>query len=195
MPKTYNFLLNEFELLRGINQVSKQDGGSLIGWDGSVGAVGYEPEYIRDDGTVRPGHVWTGGHTYKRNRLISIELKDEAVHQYRGDVPNGRHAWKIRAGFCQSQITRAPRGGFDLELEPSILQFATSVDDVYDLFYCQVGPFAQRQEKIRSWFDRCVEKAKAKYIGIPAGFGLFTTMHNIVHEDALSYAMQERTIG
>jgi len=163
------FYLNEFELLRAVNAVSQTYGGTRIG---EVGHVEWK----------KP--VWTG-RTYRNQWLISAELLDESRGLF--GEQDGRPSWSIRLGFCQTNITRAPKGGWAIEVKSDILALCRTVDDVVIAVEAHFGPGHARWRKADMLLTRLEEQA-----AVIATHAWNMTAH--VHADALLYAMEKRTI-
>mgnify|MGYP001231075717 CR=1 FL=1 len=167
MNEPYRFWLNEFELLRAVNVVSRQRGGCHVG---HVGRVYW-----------RPGKVSVGA-TFRNQWLISAELVDVA-RWTEITIPQ----WEIRLGFCQTSISRAPRGGFEVTVEPFPLSLCRTVDDAVAVVDCIFGKADARQDAADELWQRLTMEAAA----IPVPLWRLTS---IVREDALAYAQENRTI-
>ncbi len=161
------FWLNEFELLRAVNEVSRSHGGCRVGYVGHV--------YWRENVSV--------GGTYRNQWLISAELVDLARWGNDEAVPQ----WSIRLGFCQTQIQRAPYGGFAIEVEPQVLSLCRSVDDVVQAVEAHFGKQEDRLCAAQRLWSRLKKEAEL----IPAPVWAMTAM---VRGDALVYANETRTI-
>jgi len=170
------FLLSEFELLRATNHISKTWGGSRLGNIGQVGV------YHDEDGRLRPD---TCG-TYLRQFLISVELQDDNAYPLPGEETVGK-AWRIRMGFCQTNITRAPSGGFTLEIGPMALSLCGTVEHVVGLVECMLGNAPERENKLERWLDQVIrwrEERTAIALDITA----------LIREDVLAHQMEEALI-
>src|SRR5690606_6562730 len=104
-------------------------------------------------------------------------------------VPAGGHEWKIRFGFCQTQIQRSPVGGWDLWIPPELLALAIDVDDVVDLWDAMKGDEGRRMAGIERWVAHI--SAKEERIGIP----VLWDMAALIKEEGLVYAMERGTIA
>lgn len=134
MNETHQFWLNEFELLRAVNAVSKRYGGCNVG---QVGRVYWRPDRV------------TTGATFRNQWLISLELSNAT--RFDANVPA---QWEIRLGFCQTNITRAPRGGFEIVIESYPLSLCRTVDDAVAVVNCVFGKAQDRQFRIATCHSR-----------------------------------------
>lgn len=158
-------LLTEFELLRALNEVSARYGGSRVGGAGMI------EMWHEDDGELR---LSGGGWTFRNQWLISVELE--------GSFPE----WTVRLGFCQTNITRAPRGGFELYVGSSLLALCNVADDVVDLVKCMFGTSAERQSSLENWYDH-VTAWRAQRTGTQAAVW---EMNSLVRQAGLDVAVE-----
>jgi hypothetical protein len=171
------FSLSEFELLRGTNAVSCQRGGC---WVGNVGAV---HAWTGEDGEVEADA--TGG-TYRNQWVVSVELHDDAA-PFGGDVAPGDHEWRVRTGFCQTSIQRAPNGGWSLELPKELVAMAPTVGHLQDLWGCQLGKSDERQAKLDRWLQSVQSWRENHQV-------FLLDMNALVREAALDYSMERALI-
>ena len=64
----------------------------------------------------------------------------------------------IRLGFCQTTVTRAPRGGFALEIGPDVLERCWTPEDVLRYFETWIGSAEERAGKLRAWEGRIANR-------------------------------------
>ena len=170
------FPLSEFELLRASNTISARHGGTHLGTIGSVNA------WRKSDGEIE---LYTGG-TYRNQWLISVDLVDQAA-PFGEAVPPGHHAWQIRMGFCQTQIQRAPNGGFPLTIDSLLLSQCPTVEHVAQLFNCMRGKQDERQEKLSHWYRQVQEWREART-------PIAVDIRSFIREDVLRHELAQGRI-
>jgi hypothetical protein len=172
------FSLCEFELLRATNAVSKYKGGCRVGNVGSIHA------WTDDDGEL---HADATGGTYRNQWVISVELHDDAA-PFDDTVAAGDHLWRVRTGFCQTNITRAPNGGWGLDLPSELIALAPTVGHLQDLWDCQLGKSDERENKLDSWLSS-VRAWRERHQAI------VLDVNALVREKALDYSLERALIS
>jgi len=164
------YRLNEFELLRSVNQISQNDGGCHVGNVGSISAWKDEE-----------GMHFNTYSTYRNNWCVAVELIDEARNLMGGKVAPGDHQWKIHAGFCQTSIKVAPNGGYPLLLPASLIALCPTCDSLLELWDCLKGKVNERKEKLETWYEN-IQRWEAQHEPI------LVQLNAMVNDAALEYA-------
>ena len=126
-------MLNLCEMLSAVNKIAHQDGGRLVG---TVGEFYADPK----------GEIATG-RTYSRQYLINVH-----VHTEHGEP-------SIRFGFAQSNLARAPGGGYPLTLPGELLRQCETADDVLGLWQAMQGNTQDRLTHIQHWLQARKEQS------------------------------------
>lgn len=121
---------------------------------------------------------WGGRHLgcvqgYRNQWLIAVELRDmEKMNATAAMISTmtGRrlemddldedYCW-IRCGFCQTQIKRAPPGGFELRIPFEVLCRCRSSDHIVAYFETWIGRKAERERKREQW-EEMVNQAQVE---------------------------------
>jgi len=148
-------MLTRLELLEACNEISKKYGGTSLGC-----VMGYRNQH-----------------------LIAVELRDmtESSRMFRmvaamkgiddADLGDAEEEVWIRLGFCQSTITRAPRGGFTLTIDYDVLCKCRTTAHVIGYFETMIGKAAERDRKHELWKEM-VEAVEVDHPGLRRAFRL-----------------------
>ena len=123
---------------------------------------------------------------YRNQWLISVELQDMRQFSMFGAMMSGftngenmfddvrDHVW-LRFGFCQTQITRAPDGGFELQIEYDELCRCRTISHITMLFESWIGLVEDRDRKYEQW-EKAVDSCKVDDPGLALSFQMLANV-------------------
>jgi hypothetical protein len=129
------------QMLEAVNEINKRWGGCHIGL-----VEGYRNQWLisaelRDTGSESIFQVFRSFAAMSGRSKEMAKIEEET---------GGTLYW-IRLGFCQTNITRAPDGGFTLKIEHDVLAKCRTVEHVIMYFRSMMGDADEQRWKREQW--------------------------------------------